>query len=307
MVPLGSASGSAPPPPTPGDEPDLRQPAAAVDCFRRAARANLDSPLRRGSVVRLPARGRLLVTGDLHDHGLNFLRILRLADLPASPDHHLVLHELIHGPNLLNGMDLSVRSLLRAAALKVQRPRQVHLLLANHDLAQLSGKGILKAGHNSIDPFALGIDYLYADAAEQVTAAMNDFFRSLPLAVRCDNGVFVSHSLPSPHQLPRFDLSLLDRLPTEADLAPDGSAHMMVWGRRHTQPLADTLSQRWGVKQFVMGHQPAEMGYELQGQNMLILASNHEHGTALPIALDRGYDRPALLEALFPLNAIVIH
>lgn len=285
---------------------DLRDPAVTTDVFLRAARASLESPLRRGACVDLPWRGRLLMTGDIHDHLSNFMKVIHLAALHQSPDRHLILHELIHGPSTVNGVDLSVRILLRAATLKLAYPGQVHFLQANHDIAQLGGEGIAKNGKSVTKAFDDGIDYIYPDGAEAVRAAVHTFIRSHPLAVRCANGVFCAHSLPAPRMLAKFDTTLLDRVPTADDLKIGGAGFEMVWGRRHTQEVADTLAAAWGAKVFVLGHQPVDMGYEEQAQTMLIMASNHEHGMALPIDLSREYSRDDLVRALIPLAGVVL-
>jgi len=286
---------------------DTQNPDAVIDAFHRAAEANLATPGRRGNVVELPAAGSLLMTGDLHDHGLNFHRILKHADLAAQPDRHLILHEIIHGPGRINGRDLSVRLLARVAALKLAYPDRVHFLQANHDLAQMLGEGILKDGISVVEAYEDGLQYLYDDRADDVRAAMNRFIRSFVLAVRCANGILCCHSLPAPRKIDDFDPAVLERVSTEDDLEQHGSAYLMVWGRHHTQKLADELGGKWNVRLFVMGHQPAEMGYEVQGTSMLVLASDHDHGVVLPIDLSRmDYDLDALIEQIVPLAAIVL-
>jgi hypothetical protein len=296
---------------------DVRDADAVIDVFDRAAQANLNAPLRKGAVVNLPNRGRLLMTGDLHDHGLNFHRILKLAALSRSPSNHLVLHEVIHGPARINGRDLSIRILARVAALKVAFPEQVHLLQSNHELAQCLGEGIMKDGISVIEAFNEGVALLYDDRADEVRAAMSRYIKTLLLAARCANGVFCCHSLPAPRRIEKFDKTVIDRVPGDDDLrgalagqrlagTGAGSAHDMVWGRHHNQKVADELAQAWGAKVFVMGHQPAEMGYEVEGDTMLILASDHEHGVALPIDLSQSYTRDALVEELIPLASVVL-
>ena len=67
------------------------------------------------------------------------------------------------------------------------------------------------------------------------------------------------------------------------------------------------LGEAWGVGLFVMGHQPAEMGYEPQGKTMLVLASDHDHGVALSIDLAcADYDQEKLIEQIVPLAAVVL-
>ena len=280
----------------PGSDLDLGDAGVVADLFEQAAEANLTTAGRTGAVVDLPDRGRLLMTGDLHDHTPNLPRILKLARLHKAPDRYLILHEVIHGPGRINGRDLSVRTLARIAALKLAYPDQVLVLQSNHELAQLNGEGILKGGVSVVEAFEEGLAFLFADGADAVRDAMNRYLGSLLLAVRCANGVFCSHSLPSPRKIERFDPSVIDRMPTPEDVASGGSAYDMVWGRHHTQKVADDLGAAWGSRLFLMGHQPAEMGCEAQGDTMLILASDHERGVALPIHLGRDYTRDELEE-----------
>ena len=290
----------------PGGDLDLGDPKVVAGLFDRAARANLDHGGRAGGTQHLPAAGRAMVSGDLHDHGRNLMRLLKLARLRERPHHHLILQELIHGPHRVNGMDLSVRTLARAAALKLDFPSQVHLLLGNHELSQSAGDEILKEGGGVVEAFDRGVSYIYGSGADEVRAAMNRFIASMLLAVRFAQGIMCTHSLPSPRLMAQFDADVIERVPTAADLRSGGSAHMLVWGRRHSQAQADELAQRWGVQQFVLGHQPAEMGYLEQEDTMLILASDHEHGMALPIDLARRYERDELITDLVPLASIVV-
>ena len=292
--------------PTPAEPLNLQDAELVMDLFDRAAEAQLAMKLRSGATVDLPQRGKLLMTGDLHDHTLNYQRLVKLARLNESAENYLVLHEIVHGPNHVNGCDLSVRLLARAAALVLEHPQQVFMLLSNHELAQRGGEGILKGGHSVVDAFDAGLAFLYQEDAEDVRESMNRFIESMLLAVRCANGIFASHSLPSPRKIEKFDKSVVERTPTKDDLAVGGSAYLMVWGRHHNQKIADELAEAWQAKIFVMGHQPAEMGYEAEGETMLILASDHEHGQALPIELDKQYSRDELIDYLIPLAGVVV-
>ena len=287
-----------------GEHLDLRDAPAVADLLRQAAEANRAMSRRRGSVVDLPAEGTLFATGDLHDHVRNLRGIVKYAAPDQSPDRYLLLHEIVHGSSLVNGCDLSIRCLARVAALKVAYPEQVLLIQSNHELAQLNGEGIMKGGLDVIGAFEEGLDFLFGDEAPLVRAAFGDYVRSLPLAVRCANGVMCCHSLPGVRRLEGFDARVLDREPTDADLADRGAANELVWGRHHPQHVADALSEAWGCRVFVLGHQPAEMGWFEQGQTMLVLASDHEHGMLLPIDLAAEPTRDALIEKLVPINSI---
>ena len=302
----------------PAPELDLTDPHAVAQTLRDAAEAFRGDPLRQGNTVHLPDSGHLIVTGDLHDHQLNFQRILKLAALdPASPPpphsrgsgngpRHLILHEVIHGPDRLNGADLSIRMLTRCAALKLRFPQQVHILLSNHELAQMQGEGITKHGVSVVDAFDLGVEYLYGDAAAEVQHAVEDYVRSLPLAVRCANRLMISHSLPSPRRIESFDKTILDRPLTDEDYLNKASAYDMVWGRYQNATVTAELAEAWDVDAFIIGHQPAEMGYETLAENTLIIASDHAHGVALSLDLARHYRRDDLIHGIRALAGVTV-
>ena len=284
---------------------ELNSAAAVRDVFEQAAAANLETSTRQGSVVELGGDGRLLITGDLHDHRENLEKILKLAQVHED-GNHLLMQEVIHGENLINNVDMSYRLLVRLAELKVARPEQVHHILSNHELAQIDGDGIVKEGVSVVEAFDRGLEWVFGEDAEAVAETIAAYVRSLPVAVRCANGVFCAHSLPAPRKMANFDAALLDRaLDDEDRQSPNGHAYLMVWGRSLTQKAADELAERWNVKQFVLGHQHAEMGYEEIGDTILILNSDHAHGVALPIELDKTYTRDELIEQLIPLAAVI--
>jgi len=284
---------------------DLQDAEAVCRVLREATEANLTSTLRRGATVELSDEGRLVVTGDMHDHRLNYRKAVRLAALEKDAGHHLLLQELIHSERLINGRDLSYRLSVETAQMQLQYPGRVHVLLSNHELSQAMGEDILKHGISSTEAFLAGLEYVFDEDAERVHEALSDWIKSLPLAVRCANGVFCAHSLPAPRKRPVFDPNVISRQPTEPDLTgPNGSAHLLVWGRNLAQEWADDLASQWGAALFVLGHQPAEMGYEFCGETMLILASDHEHGVALPIDLSASYTQSTLADQIIPFAAM---
>lgn len=270
-----------------------------------AAEAMLADPKRRGSSVHLPREGRILLTGDLHDNPVH-LRIVRdLARLDRGPSNHLVLHELIHGDRLVNGVDLSYRMLCRAAQLVLVHPGQVHVVLANHELAQAFRQPVSKGAGDNLELFDGGIDWAFGDEAAAVEEAIVRFVRAMPLAVRCGNGLMLSHSLPSPYELDGFDRGILDRPLADADYAHgSGSAWRMVWGRGWTRELLADLGVAWGVRTFVLGHAYVDHGAEAPFPNLLLLNTDHER--ARIVAVDLSSDAPdadTMVMESIPLSA----
>ena len=121
----------------------------AIDTVREAAIIARNDPKRRGNVIHLSERGQVIVTGDIHGCRGNFDRLINFADLDHHPGRHLVLHELEHGgPTDAEGGDLSWQLIEEAARLKIDYPEQVHILLGNHDVAEMLNIQLRKGSVN---------------------------------------------------------------------------------------------------------------------------------------------------------------
>ncbi len=273
--------------------------------MNEGAEANLSASCRRGSIDLIEPPGTLLATGDLHDNPLHLQRLVDLAgfegharddaevrELERYPDpKHLVLHEVIHSENLLNGMDFSYRALARVAALKADHPEHVHTMLANHELSQIIGAGIIKGGVKVVEAFNEGVEYVFGEEAGRVQAAIGAFVRSMPIALRCVSSrgdILCAHSLPGVGVMHKFDPTIIERDLTDDDYMPrKGSAHLMVWGRGYDADQLEDLVERWGINMFVLGHEHVPGGAVLFEPNAVVINSDHHAGVYLPIDLER--------------------
>ncbi len=261
----------------------------ACRVLREAAVLIREDPIRKGQLLEFGSAGQVVMTGDMHGNLKNFEKLQRFCALERSPGRSVILHELIHDDiEQPDQFDLSIDLLLRAAQWKCDFPDNVFILQANHELAQLRGQEISKGGRSVLYDFEQGVAHRFGDGAEAVLTATCDYISVLPLAARTRNGIFLCHSLPDPLMLEAFDISIFDRPLTEEDLAPGGAAYALLWGRFHSAAAVEQFAQRLGVECFVIGHTPQEEGYTTIGR-LLILASEHNHGTFLPIDLSRPY------------------
>lgn len=263
--------------------------AQACRWLHEAAALNREDPLRQGATLHFRAAGQLVVTGDMHGNLKNFDKLQRFCALEKSPGRSVILHELIHQEIVRSDdVDLSIDLLLQAVEWKCAFPDNVFFLLSNHELAQLRGQEITKGGRSVIRDFERGVAYRFGAEAEAVLKGVGDYIASLPLAARTANGVFISHSLPEPMSMPSFDLTVFERELTDADVAPGGLAYAVCWGRFHNARDIEYFAQKLGVRQFIIGHTPQESGYNVIG-NLIILASDHAHGTFLPFDLAKSH------------------
>lgn len=274
---------------------------SVIDALTAGTHANLHANCRRGSVDSIDAPGKLIATGDLHDNPVAFSKLTRLANMtlnepymeqapPAGEPCHLTLHEIIHSDRLVNGMDMSYRALVRVADLKARYPEHVHALLGNHELAQYTNAGVLKDGVRCVDVFNDAVAFTFGDDAERVDEACKAFIRSLPIAleVHTPRGtILCAHSVPAAAGMARFDAEIIRRDLHDDDYIPrTGSAYLMTWGRGYDEQSLEDLVERWGVYMFILGHEKAEDGVKFVQPNAIILASDHDKGTYLPIDLD---------------------
>lgn len=280
-------------------------PQESIQLCQTAAELNRSCRYRVGNLIQLPPNGRVLVAGDLHGHLRNFERIIKMADLPNRPDTHVILQEIIHGgPEDDFGGCLSYRLLLEALRWKIRFPDQVHFILGNHDTAVVSNSSVLKAGKEMNRSMKDAMRRHYGDRCSDVLNALSEYLMSQPLAVRTDNRIWLSHSLPSDTALERFDLSIFNRPYTLDDIERPNAVYQLTWGRRQSPETLTALAKMLDVDTFILGHQPQEQGWTQVGDNTLILASEHNFGCILYFNLAQSYTLESLTRNIIPLAEI---
>ncbi|MFC1781107.1 metallophosphoesterase [Planctomycetota bacterium] len=280
-------------------------PQTIIDLLNQGTQANSADKFRRGNIIHLPAEGSLIITADIHGHRRNFERAVNFADLSNNPDRHVIFQEIIHGgPEDALGGCLSYKLLFDVIRHKLSFPDQVHIIMGNHDTSFINNSEVMKDGKEMNRAMSLAIEREFKQSYEDIIFAIRQFLFSQPLAVRCANRLWVSHSLPSDRLLDKFEPEILNKQLKVNDVVRPGSAYLLTWGRRFSQELLDKMAKLFDVDIFVLGHQPQEKGWAQAGENLLILATNHNHGYILPINLDKTYTIEQLIEALVPLASI---
>jgi hypothetical protein len=281
-------------------------PQSIIDLLNQGTQANSKDTFRHGNLIHLPAAGELVITGDLHGHRRNFERAVTFADLAHHPHRHIILQEIIHGgPEDSEGGCLSYQLLFDVVRYKLKFPEQVHVILSNHDTAFINNSEVMKDGKEMNRAMREAIKREYKKDSTKVISAINQYLFSQPLAVKCENGIWVSHSLPADRLADKFDPKIMDRELKADDIVKPGSAYLLIWGRKMSQALLDRMAELFDVDLFILGHQPQEQGWRQAGNNLIIIASNHNHGCLLPIDLTKSYTTEQLIEALVPMASLV--
>lgn len=244
-----------------------------LQTIRHAVTAFRDTPGRWGRLVGLQEADEVLVAGDIHGNLKNFQRMMVLADLGHHPRRHLVLQELIHGKYTYpDGSDRSHQLIDLVCALKSQYPRQVHYLIGNHELAQATGRSVMKNEEDLNNRFRAGVEFAYGNLAEEVYSLYMELLSIIPFALRTPGRVFFSHSLPSGTKLPEFDLGALENDPSrESDLEPGGALYSLVWSRDIQPETVKEFLALVDADLLITGHIPCDKGFERPSDRHLIL------------------------------------
>ena len=280
-------------------------PQTIIDLLNRAAEANRADRFRRGNLICLPAEGSLVVTGDIHGHRRNFERAVAYADLTANPDRHIVLQEIIHGgPEDSKGGCLSYQLLFDVARYKLTFPDRIHIIMGNHDTAFINDSEVMKNGKEMNRSMRAAMKRQFQQDSAEVELALKRFLLSQPLAVRCDNRIWLSHSLPGDSYFDKFDRQILQRELKESDYKKPGSVYLLTWGRNMSQTLLDKMAELFDVDVFILGHQPQQQGWSRAGKNLIIIASDHNHGCLLSLDMAKSYTTETLIDLIVPLASI---
>lgn len=243
--------------------------------IRRATDLFRATPGRRGGLISLgDSASEVMVVGDLHGNIPAIRQVLAVANLAANPGRHLVLQELVHGNKVYHDDrgDRSHQLVDLVTALKCQFPDRVHLILGNHELSELTGRPIAKAGVALNALFRQGIETAYGTLAGEIYAAYLGLFAALPLAVRTANRVFLCHTIPDPIDLEQFEPSIFDAetWPDKA-MARHGSVYAITWGRCTDADNIDRFAEVVDADWFITGHQPCDEGFRKANHRQIII------------------------------------
>ena len=257
----------------------LNMTCVVADIFRQAAELVTSDPHRDGNIVHLGPQEQIIIAGDIHGNRDNLTKILAYASAGGDSPPTLILQEIIHGPpDVRTGVDRSVELLLRAARLKVSNPANIYFLLGNHDVVQFTDSEITKEGAGVCKGFIEGVNFIYGNDAPEILEAVMEFFRSLPLAIRFENRVLASHSLPSPNRAELAGTDILNRSSQDGDFLRGNPAYEWVWGRNQTPEQLEELAEKLDVDFFVLGHRHIEDGYLMIPQRAISINSNTNNG-----------------------------
>ena len=275
----------------------------AVVLMDAATKANRSDAFQTGFLIELPARGEVMITGDLHGHRHNLERIVHLANLPRHRERHLILQELVHELNKEEEVCRSHRLVEFAARLKATFPGQVHILMGNHEFAEILALDIGKHGRILNMAFDAGGRQLYGEEWPRVREAYERFWTSCPLAVHCENRIFICHSTPQIKKIEKISLDYLRTVSMIDALKRNSPVFDLLWGRDYREETANRFAEQVDADVLIVGHTPCDEGMAVPNSRHVILDCKDHAGKFLLLPLDRPLTQQDVVESARSLYA----
>ena len=186
--------------------------------------------------------------------------------------------------------------------LKLRFPQQVHFLLGNHEVSELTDFPIRKGDKMLNLQFRLGMRHRYGPAFEKVREAYLRFILSCPIAVRMPEGIFISHSIPAKTDSRGFDVTLFDREVEIGDFIEGGPGFDLVWGRDYRPQNADAFAKLVGAEVLINGHEPCSEGYAIPNGRQIIIDCCGDEACCLLLPTRERLDQAGVAARMKRLN-----
>jgi len=240
-------------------------------------------------LIELHFKGKALIIIDLHGNFEDYGRYMEIWKEFKEKNNHLILTgDFIHSCEEYDGSLEIIKSLKR----HFEQKKNFHVLLGNHEWAQITNESVYKGGLNQTQEFINLVYEKYGDKADNKMESYINFFKNLAIAVKTDNKVLISHAGPSKHLKSEDDIKYL----SDKDYSKNLVLYEMLWNRNVecTRNYLDPFLKYFHCNASLVGHTPVD-GVELNA-NQLVISSSFGMGKKAYLELDleekinKGYD-----------------
>jgi hypothetical protein len=235
-------------------------------------------------VLRLPARGTLIVCTDLQGCLRDFHRIVEIFDdaMAATGDAYLLFTgDLIHGPHLDEQdwpdflgeyyRDASGELIDELVVLMQRHPERVHALVGNHEHGHIGGPHTAKF---AADEVAVLEHLLGPDATERLQAVLREF--ALVAVAPC--GAVFTHGAPAATVASVADIEAARLDGFEAgspiDILDTPVIGPILWARSAEPDVAARFVRALGGTFCIYGHDVIPEGFEIIGDEQIVVSTS---------------------------------
>lgn len=226
---------------------------------------HFDDIMLKDKFIQLPAKGRLLVVTDLHGDLEDYEKYIDMWDC-NNPDHHLVfVGDFIHATCEDDGSIEIIDDVIE----KYEKYPNFHPLLGNHEWSHIVRSPVFKGFNNQTQEFEDLIKKKKGSLEPYLTDYV-EFFKSMPLFVQTENGLFISHTGPSRFIHSMNDFNMIFDNDYNYDLL-----HDFLWNRYDNDySVADVegFLEIIGSNCMVVGHTVVD-GYFTYGNQLIVSSS----------------------------------
>ena len=218
-------------------------------------------------LIELPHKGKALIITDLHGNLEDYNRYMEIWKEFKDKNHHLILTgDFIHSCYVNDGS----LEIIESIKTHYENEENFHILLGNHEWAQILDESIYKYGLNQTQDFKGFVYKKYGDKTAEKMEYYKKFFKTLAIAVRTENKVLISHAGPSPHLKSEDDIKNI----SNNDYSNNLVLYDMVWNRNMecSRNYLDPFLKYLNCNASIVGHTPVE-GVELMGNQLIVSSS----------------------------------
>lgn len=235
----------------------------------------------KGSLIELPKKGKAMIITDIHGNIADFKKFMDIWDDFNNENNHLIITgDFIQNQELNNDRSIEI---LDNVIYRYENSPNFHLLLGNHEWSVITGKTVYKAGVNLSLNFERLLKQYFEDSWVKKMEIYKDFLKSLPIAVKTKNKVFISHAGPSKHISGIEDIVNIKN----SNYMENNSLYDLLWSRYGDYDKNDIKEflNKVGCNAIIVGHTPVD-GTKLINKMQLIVSSSYTKGKKAYVELD---------------------
>ena len=234
-----------------------------------------------GKLVELPKKGSAMVVTDIHGNLSDYTRYISIWEKCRKNNVHFVLTgDFIHALGKENDESIKI---LESVKHYHENYENFHALLGNHEWSTISRVSVYKGSINQSLNFESLLKERFEGKWKIKLEEYQKFFKELPIAVKTDNKVFISHGGP-----PKNVKSIGDIV----KIADDGylendNLYQILWNREENFTVRDLKDflRAVGCNAMIVGHTPVD-GIKIVGKEQIIVSSSYTLGKKSYLILD---------------------
>jgi hypothetical protein len=228
----------------------------------------------RGKLIELPKKGHAIIVTDIHGNLTDYNKYLELWKKYGEKNiHFIITGDFIHAMGRKDDRSIDI---LESVMHHFKNFKNFHALLGNHEWSAISMVSVYKGGVNQSHSFKSLLKDRFKKDWEFKLHEYQNFFKELPVAVKTDNKLFISHGGPPRHVNSIEDIVHI----TDNGYGEDNQKlYQLLWNREENF-TRDDLNNFLGVvgsNAMVVGHTPVD-GVKLVYDKQLVVSSSFSLG-----------------------------